>query len=151
MKGILHDLYAWHKDKKAYDQSNRRQESGKTVYLPGMAEKWLKDGPSSDGDLLQWTNFKSFLKKCHRKLCQVRSSRIFETLFCSLHEIQSFIECIEAGDFMHVYNAVLIMKEIIDVFPLASVNEVAGSNLGRVMQRLVQHEERGDLKILAIS
>ncbi len=52
---------------------------------------------------------------------------------------------------MHVYNAVLILKEIIDIFPLASVNEVAGSNLDRVMQRLVQHEERGDLKILAIS
>ena len=52
---------------------------------------------------------------------------------------------------MHVYNAVLILKEIIEVFPLASVNEVAGSNIDRVMQQLVQHEERGDLKILAIS
>ena len=49
---------------------------------------------------------------------------------------------------MHVYNAILVLKEIIDVFPLASVNEFAGSYVDRVMQRLVQNEERGDLKIL---
>lgn len=129
----MQDLNAWHKDQKIFDASNKRQEDDKTVYLPGMQKQWSKNGPSSEKELIKWVDFRSFLKKCHRKLGQC------------------FIDCIEAGDFMHVYNAVLILKEIIDVFPLASVNEVAGSNLDRVMQRLVQHEERGDLKILAIS
>lgn len=66
---------------------------------------------------------------------------------------QCFVDCIEAGDFMHVSNAVLVLMEILDVFPLASVNEVVGSNLDRVMQRLVQQQQkkREDLKILATS
>ena len=59
------------------------------------------------------------------------------------------MDCIEAGDFMHVYNSVLVLKEVIEVFPMASVNEVVGSSLDLEIQRLVQNEERGDLKILA--
>jgi THO complex subunit 2 len=50
---------------------------------------------------------------------------------------------------MHVYNAVLVLKEIIDVFPMAAVNDVVGSLIDLEMQRLTQSEERGDLKILA--
>lgn len=52
---------------------------------------------------------------------------------------------------MHVYNAVLVLKEIIDVFPIAAVNEVVGSSIDLEIQRLTQAEERGDLKILARS
>ena len=50
---------------------------------------------------------------------------------------------------MHVYNAVLVLKEIIEVFPIAAVNEVVGSSIDLEIQKLVQSEERGDLKILA--
>ena len=50
---------------------------------------------------------------------------------------------------MHVYNAILVLKEIIDVFPLANVNEVVGSSIDLEIQKLVQTEERGDLKIIA--
>lgn len=50
---------------------------------------------------------------------------------------------------MHVYNAVLVLKEIIEFFPMAAVNEVVGSSIDLEIQRLVQSEERGDLKILA--
>lgn len=50
---------------------------------------------------------------------------------------------------MHVYNAVLVLKEIINVFPIAAVNEVVGSSIDHVMKKLADNEERGDLKILA--
>lgn len=50
---------------------------------------------------------------------------------------------------MHVYNAVLVLKEIIEVFPVAAVNEVVGATIDHEVQKLVQNEERGDLKILA--
>lgn len=50
---------------------------------------------------------------------------------------------------MHVYNAIIVLKEIIEVFPIAAVNEVVGSTVDLEVQRLVQTEERGDLKILA--
>ncbi|KAH8118538.1 transcription factor/nuclear export subunit protein 2-domain-containing protein [Phellopilus nigrolimitatus] len=131
LKGILQDLYGWHKDQKAYDASNRRKDGSKTVLLPGLQMPWSKDGPSSPDDLLKWAEFKSFLKKCHRKLGRC------------------FTDCIQAGDFMHVYNAVLVLKEIIEYFPIAAVNEVVGSSIDLEIQRLVQSEERGDLKILA--
>jgi THO complex subunit 2 len=51
---------------------------------------------------------------------------------------------------MHVYNAIVVMKEILDVFPLASVND-SGVFVNATMDRLVESEERGDLKILARS
>ena len=47
---------------------------------------------------------------------------------------------------MHVYNAVLVLKEIIEVFPIASVNDVVGSSIDLEIQQLVQNEERGDLR-----
>ena len=59
------------------------------------------------------------------------------------------MDCLVAKDFMHVYNALLVLKEILDVFPMASVNELVGPSLDQEVQRLTQVEERDDLKILA--
>ena len=49
---------------------------------------------------------------------------------------------------MHVYNAIIVLKEILPVFPLASSHETAGVTLEKAMERFVEKEERGDLKIL---
>jgi THO complex subunit 2 len=64
--------------------------------------------------------------------------------------VQCFIDCILTGEFMHVYNAIVVMKEILDVFPLVSVND-CGAAVNSAINRLVESEERGDLKILARS
>lgn len=48
---------------------------------------------------------------------------------------------------MHVYNAIIVLKEILPVFPLAAVTDV-GPILDQVMQSFLEKEERGDLKIL---
>ena len=50
---------------------------------------------------------------------------------------------------MHVYNAILVLKEILEVFPIAAVNEVVGSSIDFEISKLINSEERGDLKILA--
>ena len=50
---------------------------------------------------------------------------------------------------MHVYNTVLVLKEILEVFPVATVNEVVGSRIDFEITKLINSEERGDLKILA--
>ena len=50
---------------------------------------------------------------------------------------------------MHVYNAIIVLKEIIQVFPDGAINEVTGPSLNNTIQAMVQTEERGDLKILA--
>jgi len=48
---------------------------------------------------------------------------------------------------MHVYNAIIVLKEIITVFPLAEVTDT-GAGLDITMDRFLEIEERGDLKIL---
>lgn len=50
---------------------------------------------------------------------------------------------------MHVYNAIIVLKEILPVFPVAKIIELAGTALDGAINRLLEKEERGDLKILA--
>lgn len=57
------------------------------------------------------------------------------------------MSCIETTEFMHVYNAIIVLKEILPVFPLAAVGD-AGPAIDTVMEKFLEKEERGDLKIL---
>jgi THO complex subunit 2 len=50
---------------------------------------------------------------------------------------------------MHVYNAIIVLKEILPVFPLSAVIDLIGPPLNQVIETLIEKEERGDLKILA--
>ena len=50
---------------------------------------------------------------------------------------------------MHVYNAIIVLKEVLSVFPVAAASGTAGYSLVTVLDRLLEKEERGDLKILA--
>lgn len=61
---------------------------------------------------------------------------------------QSLIACIETGEFMHVYNAIIVLKEILPVFPLAPIVPNMGARLDNAISSFVEKEERGDLKIL---
>lgn len=60
---------------------------------------------------------------------------------------QCFTECIQTGEFMHVYNAIIVMKEILPVFPLVAVFDT-GAAIDHAMDHFLETEERGDLKIL---
>lgn len=48
---------------------------------------------------------------------------------------------------MHVYNSIIVLKEILPVFPLASVTDT-GAAIDASMDKLLETEDRGDLKIL---
>lgn len=48
---------------------------------------------------------------------------------------------------MHVYNAIIVLKEILSVFPMAAVSDY-GPVIDTMVEKLVENEERGDLKIL---
>jgi len=50
---------------------------------------------------------------------------------------------------MHVYNAIIVLKEILPVFPLSAVIDLTGPPLNQVIETFIETEERGDLKILA--
>lgn len=50
---------------------------------------------------------------------------------------------------MHVYNTIIVLKEMLPVFPVAAASGTAGYGLATAIDRLLETEERGDLKILA--
>ncbi|KAG6831879.1 hypothetical protein H0H92_006996 [Tricholoma furcatifolium] len=128
--GILSDMLKWYSDEQAYMADNRTKVGGKTVYNPGLQRLWTNKSVSLD-NLLDWPNFQRILRKWHKKLTKC------------------FIDCIQTGEFMHVYNTIIILKELLPVFPLAAVSITdAGASLDAAMDRFLENEERGDLKIL---
>ncbi|KAG0699864.1 transcription factor/nuclear export subunit protein 2-domain-containing protein [Suillus ampliporus] len=129
--GILTDLWKWAQDEQLFLMENRTKVGGKTILLPGFQHKWSSKDHASivADDLLSWTGFKQILRKWHRKLGK------------------SLLSCIETTEFMHVYNAIIVLKEILPVFPLAAVGD-AGPAIDTVMEKFLEKEERGDLKIL---
>ncbi|KIK99679.1 hypothetical protein PAXRUDRAFT_822444 [Paxillus rubicundulus Ve08.2h10] len=130
--GVLTDLWKWAQDEQLFAQDNRTKIGGKTVLLPGFQPRWTnKDHTNiSPDDLLSWSSFKQILRKWHRKLGR------------------SLCSCIETGEFMHVYNVIIVLKELLPVFPLAAVGEY-GPVIDVMVDKLVETEERGDLKILS--
>jgi THO complex subunit 2 len=48
---------------------------------------------------------------------------------------------------MHVYNALVVLKEILPIFPMAAVFDLAGPNLQSAIDRFLEKEKRADLKI----
>ena len=50
---------------------------------------------------------------------------------------------------MRVYNTIMVLKEILPVFPVASVFEYSGIAITRSIEKLLENESRNDIKILA--
>lgn len=124
--GILSDMDKWHTDEQLYNADNRSKVNG-TLH-PGFRRNWINK-PAAPDTILEWADFQRVLRKWHKKLGK------------------AFTECIQTGEFMHVYNAIIVMKEILPVFPLAAVFDT-GASLDSAIDRLLETEERGDLKIL---
>lgn len=157
LRGILTDLHKWFKDERAYVSENRVK--GKTTCLPGFQHAWSNKAVIEQSDILSWHNFQQIVRKWHKKLFKVRFS--ISSSWPSKFDIwlihgffsflQSLVDCIQTGEFMHVYNTLFVLKELLPVFPLASVMDRIGPGLFQQIEHLVEKEERGDLKVLAQS
>ncbi|EPQ59661.1 hypothetical protein GLOTRDRAFT_136479 [Gloeophyllum trabeum ATCC 11539] len=128
--GLLTDTLKWYQDEQLFNQENRSKAGGKTVLLPGMQYRWSYKATISQDDLMKFPDWQKVVKKWHRKIGN------------------SLRACIKTGEFMHVYNAIVVLKELLPVFPLAAVVPTAGHELDKCMREFLQKEERGDLKIL---
>ncbi|KAJ3795196.1 transcription factor/nuclear export subunit protein 2-domain-containing protein [Lentinula aff. detonsa] len=126
--GVLSDLHKWHSEEQVYSQDNRSKIGGKTVLHPGFQSQYRLPMPPENH--LKWSVFQKIVRKWHKKI--------------SL----AFIDCIQTGEFMHVYNAIVVLKEILPFFPLSAVSQETGPQLDKVMDQFLEKEERGDLKIL---
>ncbi|KAK7060210.1 THO2 plays a role in transcriptional elongation [Paramarasmius palmivorus] len=126
--GILTDLSKWHQDEQAYIQDNRSKVGGKVVLHAGLQLKYQLPMPPENQ--LKWKDFRTVLRKWHKKLAN------------------AFTESIQTREYMHVYNAIIVLKEILPVFPVSAVYQDGGLQLDRAMDQFIEKEERGDLKIL---
>ena len=64
---------------------------------------------------------------------------------------QSLLHCLESKQSVHIYNALLVLKELLGVFPRADVADSFGSLLNNAVDLLLKEEKRGDIKILGKS
>lgn len=48
---------------------------------------------------------------------------------------------------MHVYNSLVVLKEILPIFPCAAVYDTAGPTIQHAIDKFLEKEKRGDLKI----
>ncbi|KAJ3922736.1 transcription factor/nuclear export subunit protein 2-domain-containing protein [Lentinula edodes] len=126
--GVLSDLHKWHSEEQTYIQDNRSKIGGKAVLHTGFQSQYRL--PMHPENHLKWNVFQKIVRKWHKKI--------------SL----AFIDCIQTAEFMHVYNAIIVLKEILPFFPLSAVSQETGPQLDRVMDLFLEKEERGDLKIL---
>lgn len=49
---------------------------------------------------------------------------------------------------MNVYNAIIVLKEVLPVFPIGVVSKDSGPAICDQMEKFIEKESRGDLKIL---
>ncbi|KAJ7667690.1 transcription factor/nuclear export subunit protein 2-domain-containing protein [Mycena polygramma] len=130
LRGVLADLAKWYGDQAQYNSDNQTATRGTVVYHPGFVQKWTSK-PIDQSDQLEWgTAFRRVVRKWHAKLAKC------------------FVECIGTGEFMHVYNAIIVLKEILPVFPLADVSAETGPALDQAIDKFVEGEDRDNLKIL---
>ena len=79
--GVLMDLSKWFTDEQLFLQDNRTKSGGKPVYLPGFQRRWGSKTVIALEDLLTWQEFRSVVRKWHRKLANVWISRSLIFLF----------------------------------------------------------------------
>ncbi|KAF7355034.1 THO complex subunit 2 [Mycena sanguinolenta] len=120
LRGVIADLLKWHSDQAQYTADSQTVTRGTTVYHPGFVQKYTSK-TIEQADQLEWAT-------AFRRVC--------------------FAECIADGEFMRVYNSIIVLKEILPVFPLAEVSVETGSTLNSAIEKFLEIEERDNLKIL---
>jgi THO complex subunit 2 len=145
--GILSDLWRWHQDEAAYLQDNRTKSGNKVTVLPGFLKNWSLSKDVVDAKSVRpWTEFKLILQKWHKKLTKVAQFRLtVDALLKTTY--QCLVECIQSAEFMHVYNAVIVLMEILPVFPMMAVLEPSGTAIAEAIAGVLKVVQRDDLKV----
>lgn len=65
--------------------------------------------------------------------------------------VQSCVECLESGEAMHVRNAIIVLTEVLPVFPLKEVSHNSGPAILNAVRQLLEKEARPDLFNMAQS
>ena len=120
----LRDLGRWHADKAVYE----KEAFGTKKDLPGFATFVHSEGKPTT--FLEYEDFRRLLYKWHR-------------LLASALKI-----CLNGGEYMHIRNAISVLKAIVQQFP--AVNWIGRDMLNSV-NNLSHNDERDDVKTPAAS
>ena len=120
----LRDLGRWHADKAVYE----KEAFGTKKDLPGFATFVQPEGKPTT--FLEYEDFRRLLYKWHR-------------LLASALKI-----CLNGGEYMHIRNAISVLKAIVQQFP--AVNWIGRDMLNSV-NNLSHNDERDDVKTPAAS
>lgn len=121
---ILRDLSRWHADKGVYE----KEAFGVNKTFPGFAKTVDPEGKPTS--FLDYEDFRRLLYKWHRLLAQ------------------SLKTCLNGGEYMHIRNAISVLKAIVKSFP--AVNWI-GRDMLKSVTDLSKNDERDDVKISAAS
>ncbi len=121
---LLKDLSRWHADKTIYE----KEAHGVKKDLPGFAMKLTKD--KEPETLLGYEDFRRLLYKWHRNLNSALKA------------------CLSGNEYMHIRNAIIILKAIHLYFPMVNWN---GRDQVTAVTELSKSEKREDIKIAATS
>ena len=121
---LLRDLGRWHADRAVYE----KEAFGSKRELTGFVKKMSKSGvPES---FLEYEDFRRLLYKWHK------------------HINTALKVCLTSGEYMHIRNAIVVLKGIHQYFPAVNWN---GRDQLTSVTELINTEKREDLKIAATS
>lgn len=121
---LLKELRRWHADSTIYE----KHAYGAKKDLPGFARKFNKE--KQPETFLTYEDYRRLLYKWHTGLHNALKA------------------CLMGGEYMHIRNAIVVLKSIHQQFPL--INFMGNAMLECVL-RLSREEERSDLKLAATS
>ncbi|KAI9793668.1 MAG: THO complex subunit 2 [Peltula sp. TS41687] len=121
---LLKELSRWHADKATYE----REAFGNKRSLPGFAKKLVKDKVPET--LLDYEDFRRLLYKWHKNINSALKA------------------CLTGGEYMHIRNAIIILKAVGEYFPAVNWN---GRDQVTSVTELSKSEKRNDIKIAATS
>ncbi|ELU41830.1 tho2 protein [Rhizoctonia solani AG-1 IA] len=152
LRGVLGDLGAWAKDEKVYKSEIVDK------LLPSFMRVWQRTAgtpqrPVKPSDMTQWDTFRRVVGKWYgviriaQRTVLTTSTTIGDTDFFS----QSCVECLESGEAMHIRNAIIVLTEVLPVFPLKEISHNAGPAIINGVRQLLEKETRPDLFNMAQS
>ncbi|KAK2882460.1 hypothetical protein FQN49_000321 [Arthroderma sp. PD_2] len=117
---LLRDLSRWHADRAVYE----KEAFGVKRDLPGFARTMDPEGKPTT--FLDYEDFRRILYKWHRQLSA------------------SLKTCLTGGEYMHIRNAISILKAVMQYFP--AVNWI-GRDMQTCVTTLTNSDPRDDIKI----
>ncbi|KAG8687459.1 THO complex subunit 2 [Ceratobasidium sp. 394] len=125
LRGVLTDVGAWAKDEKTY------KADVVDKLLPTFLRQWTRTLAMSRNikasDMIPWDNIRRLVSKWHIKM------------------FKSCVDCLLSGEAMHIRNAIIVLTEVLPVFPMKEISHNSGPAIINAVRELLEKETRPDL------